>query len=250
VGVIAAIGVLNYIGLTYGLAWLPPRVYLRSFAIISHEYPHFQWVSSKIPPTPDAEAKISAILSVLATLYDQHKSRVETELRTQVLDPIRVQTIGEDMRMIYRSLLAREPNPRELQKYNDPLQQREAALEGLIEILKASKEFKAQRAWVLVVPDHPQFNASTLRYYGEVERLPLRFAHIVDGPITPERLQQYEFVLTKHDGYQGPEFSTRLTDEIHALLRQRDSGFAPLPESFKFPDASRIVIYTAQAGLN
>jgi hypothetical protein len=80
--------------------------------------------------------------------------------------------------------------------------------------------------------------------------LPLRFTHIVDGPITPERLQRYEFILTKRNGYQGPEFSTRLTDEIHALLRQRDSGFVPLPESFEFPDTSQIVIYTAQVVLN
>jgi 4-amino-4-deoxy-L-arabinose transferase-like glycosyltransferase len=248
--VIVAIGGFNYVGLTYGLPWLPQRLYLHSFAIISHEYPHFQWLRSKIPPTPDVEGRISAILSVLAALHDQHRGRVETELRTRLLDPMQVQAIGEDMRMTYRFLLAREPKPRELQKYIDPLRGRKLTLEELIEILKASKEFKAQRAWVLVVPDHPQFNASTLRYYGEVDRLPLRFTHIVDGPITPERLQRYEFILTKRNGYQGPEFSTRLTDEIHALLRQRDSGFVPLPESFEFPDTSQIVIYTAQVVLN
>jgi hypothetical protein len=250
VGVIVAIGVFNYVGLTYGLPWLPQRLYLRSFAIVSHEYPHFHWVRSKIPPAPDVEGKISAILSVLSTLHDQRRGRVETELRARILEPLQVQAVGEDVRMIYRALLAREPNPRELQKYIDPLRRRKLTLEELIELLKATKEFRAQRAWVLVVPDHPQFNASTLRYYGEVERLPLQFAHILDGPITPERLQRYEFILTKRNGYQGPEFSTRLTDEIHALLQQHDSGFAPLPESFEFPDASRIVIYTAQAALN
>jgi 4-amino-4-deoxy-L-arabinose transferase-like glycosyltransferase len=250
VGVIVAIGGLNYVGLTYGLPWLPQRLYLRSIAIISHEYPHFHWVRSKIPSTPDVEGKISAILSVLASLHAQHKGRVETEFRARIFDPIQRQTIGEDVRMIYRFLLAREPSPRELQKYADPLRQRKLALEELIDILKASKEFKAQRAWVLVVPDHPQLNASTLRYYGEVERLPLRFTHIVDGPITSERLQQYEFILTKRNGYQGPEFSTRMTDELHALLQQRASGFVPLPESFEFPDDSQIVIYTAQAVLN
>jgi 4-amino-4-deoxy-L-arabinose transferase-like glycosyltransferase len=250
VGVIMAIGGLNYVGLTYGLPWLPQRLYLRSIAIISHEYPHFHWVRSKIPRTPDIEGKISAILSVLSTLHAQHKERVETELRTRILDPRREQMIGEDVRMIYRYLLAREPSPRELQKYADPLRQGKLSLEELIDILKASKEFKAQRAWVLVVPDHPQFNASTLRYYGEVERLPLRFTHIVDGPISPERLQQYEFILTKRDGYQGPEFSTRMTDELHALLQQRSSGFVLVPDSFEFPDDSRIMIYTTQAVLN
>jgi hypothetical protein len=219
-------------------------------AIISHEYPHYAWVRSQIHPAPDVERRISDILAVLADLHDKHRARVETALRSRFRDPSRAQASGEDVRLLYRLFLGREPQQRELQKYIDPLRRRELNRDVLIEIFKGSKAFKARRARVLVVPDHPQFNASTLRYYAEVDRLPLEFTHILDGPITAERLQRNEFILTKSRGYQGPEFSTRLTDEIHALLRQPDSGFVALSQGFEFPDDSQIVLFTAPAMLN
>jgi hypothetical protein len=75
-------------------------------AIISHESPHFHRLCGKIPHTPDLEGKISAILSVLAGIHDQHGGRVETELRTRVLDPVHVHAIGEDIRVLYRFLRA------------------------------------------------------------------------------------------------------------------------------------------------
>jgi hypothetical protein len=249
-GMVVAIGGFNYLGLTFGLPLLPQRLYVHPFAIISHEYPHYSWVRSKIHLTPDVERRISDILAVLADIYDKHRARVEAELRSRLLDPAQARASGEDVRIMYRLFLGREPRQRELQKYIDPLQRRELNRDVLIKIFKGSKEFKAQRASVLVVPDHPQFNASTLRYYAELDRLPLEFAHILEGPITTERLQRYEFILTKSGEYQGPEFSTRFIDEIHALLRESDSGFVPLSGGFGFPDDSQIILFTARAVLN
>ena len=80
-----------------------------------------------------------------------------------------------------------------------------------------------------------------MRYYAEVERLPLSFFHILDGPIDSERLQMYDFVLVKNSGYQGPEFSTRYTAQIQAHVAREDSGFVLLPQRFSFPDDAHIV---------
>jgi hypothetical protein len=250
VAMVLAIGAFNYIGLTYGLPLIPQRVYVHRLAVISHEYPHYTWVRSTIHLTLNGEGQISAILAVLAELYDKQRARVEDVLRARLLDAMPTLTVGEDVRMTYRLLLKREPHRREVQKYTTALQQGELTREGLIEALIATGEFKNQRASVLVVPDHPQFNASTLRYYAEADRFPLQFAHIIDGPITAERLQSYDFIVTKSRGYQGPEFSTRCNDAIQAVLLQAESGFTALSEGFVFPDDSQIIIYAARSMLN
>jgi hypothetical protein len=88
-----------------------------------------------------------------------------------------------------------------------------------------------------------------LRYAAEVERLPLGFFHILDGPIDAERLQMYDFALVKSSGYQGPEFSTRYTAEIQAHVERGDSGFVLLPERFAFSDGAPIVIFAAETVL-
>ncbi len=108
-----------------------------------------------------------------------------------------------------------------------------------------SARVKTGEVKVLVVPDHPVFNASTLRYYAEVYRSPLIFSHISDGPINRDRLQEYDFVLVKSGGYQGPDFTTRYGDQIFAKLRMPDSGFIALPQVFSFPDDSHIIIFAA-----
>jgi hypothetical protein len=119
----------------------------------------------------------------------------------------------------------------------------------LIDLLMATAEFKRQRARVLVVPDHPSFNASTLRYYAEAEDRSLSFFRILDGPIDAERLQIYDFVLVKSGGYQGPEFSTKYNAQIQARVERRDSGFILLPQRFSFPDDSDIVIFATESVL-
>ena len=206
------IGGMNYWGLTYGLPLIPERIYVHPFAIVSHEYPHYSWVRDKLPQTADVEWKISAILALLNDLHDKHRAEVEAEFRRRLAaESGHDQASGADVGMMYRLLFKRDPSSRELQKYGDLVRRQDLSPEALFERLRASEEFRTQRGNVLVVPDHPQFNASTLRYYAEVQRVPLRFAHILDGPITAERLRVYEVILTKNGGYQGPEFSIRLS---------------------------------------
>jgi hypothetical protein len=249
-GLAVIIGGLNYLGLTYGLPEFPPRLFFNSVAIISHEYPHYSWVRGKIPPTSDRQWPISAILATLAERIDRHRARDIAELRGRFLETVQERSVDEDVQQIYRVILQREPEKREFQKHTTAVGAGQLSREGLIDLLSSTADFKHQRARVLVVPDHPSFNASTLRYYAEAERRPLSFFHILDGPIDAKRLQMYDFVLVKSSGYQGPEFSTRYTDQIHARLLQPGSGFGLLPERFPFPDHSQIVVFIALSLLN
>jgi Dolichyl-phosphate-mannose-protein mannosyltransferase/Domain of unknown function (DUF4214) len=250
VGLVVIIGGFNYLGLTYGLPSLPPRLSFNSVAIISHEYPHYSWVRSNVQPASDLQWPISDILTTLAGLPDRPRTREIADLRKQFADTAQERSIDEDVRLIYRVVLRREPDHQGFREYTKAIGAGRLTREALIEIMTNSAEFKAQRAKVLVAPDHPSFNASTLRYYAEVERLPLSFFHILDGPIDPERLQIYDFVLVKSSGYQGPEFSTRYTDQIHERLLQPGSGFVLLPERFPFADHSQIVVFVALSLLN
>jgi hypothetical protein len=101
---------------------------------------------------------------------------------------------------------------------------------------------------VLVVPDHPTFNASTLRYYAQLSHQSLTFFHLSEAPVSQDRLQEFRFVLVKEGGFQGPDFSTRYNDTIAAALRAGGSGFVPLPQRFSFPDGTDISIFVATSG--
>jgi 4-amino-4-deoxy-L-arabinose transferase-like glycosyltransferase len=239
------VGGFNYLGLTYDLPSIPQRLYISRLALISREYPHYSWVRNKTPASQDYHWPISAILSLLTELTNQHKLKAVADLRTIFRDRGEEMSIEEEIRMVYRAMLQREPGKRALQKDVAALKAGSLSRDALIDILIASPEFKNRRAKVLVIPDHPQFNASTLRYYAEVDRVPLSFSHILEGPITTQRLQEYDFILVKDAGYQGPEFSTRYTDQIHERLLQPGSGFVHLPERFPFPDHSYIGIFVA-----
>jgi 4-amino-4-deoxy-L-arabinose transferase-like glycosyltransferase len=248
-GLAIIIGGLNYLGLTYGLPGLPPRLSLSSVAIISHEYPHYSWVRSKIPRTSDHKWPIAAILATLAKLTGQHRAREIAELRNRFLMTVQEPSVARDVQQIYRVILRREPDKSGFQKHTTAVSSGQMSREGLIDLLRARAEFMHHRGRVLVVPDHPSFNASTLRYYAEVERHPLSFFHIIDGPIDAKRLQMYDFVLVKSGGYQGPEFSTQYTAQIQAHVERGDSGFVLLPQRFAFPDDAHIVIFAAESML-
>jgi hypothetical protein len=248
-GLAVIIGSVNYLGLTYGLPGLPPRLSFNSMAIISHEYPHYSWVRGKIPPTVDSQWPISAILAMLAELKDKHRARELTELRHQLIETAQGQSVDEDVQRIYRVILRREPDKRGFQNHTTAVSAGQLNREGLIDLLRATAEYTHQRARVLVVPDHPSLNASTLRYYAEAERHPLSFFHILDGPIDTERLQKYDFVLVKSSGYQGPEFSTQYTAQIQAHVEREDSGFVRLPQHYAFPDDAHIMIFAAESML-
>jgi hypothetical protein len=218
-------------------------------AVVSHEYPHYSWVRGKIPPTVDGQWPNSAILAMLAELEDQHRAQEITELRHHFSETPKGQSVEEDVQQIYRIILRREPDQRGFQKHTTAVSVGQMSRDGLIDLLRATPEYAHQRARVLVVPDHPSFNASTLRYCAEAERRPLSFFHILDGPIDAERLQMYDFVLVKSSGYQGPEFSTQSTTQIQAHVEREDSGFVLLPQRFAFPDGAHIVVFAAESVL-
>ena len=190
---------------------------------------------------------ISAILATLTELTNRHRAREIAELRHRFLETAQERSIAEDVQQIYHVLLRREPDKRGFQKHATAVSAGQLSRAGLIDLLRATAEYKRQRAKVLVVPDHPSFNASTLRYYAETERQPLSFFHIFDGPIDAERLQMYDFVLVKNSGYQGPEFSTLYAAQIQAHVAREDSGFVLLPQRFSFPDDAHIVIFAAES---
>jgi 4-amino-4-deoxy-L-arabinose transferase-like glycosyltransferase len=239
------VGGFNYLGLTYDLPWIPQRVYFSHLALISHEYPHYSWVRSKTPATHDSQWPISAILSFLTDLANRHKLGTVANLRTAFRDRGEEMTSEEAVRLIYRAMLQREPGERAIQRDVTALRSGTLTRDTLIDTLIALPEFKNHRSKVLVVPDHPQFNASTLRYYAEVDRADLEFSHILEGPLTTQKLQGSAFILVKDTGYQGPEFSTRYTAQIYEKLLQPGSGFVSLPERFPFPDHSHIIVFVA-----
>jgi hypothetical protein len=249
IGLAVIIGVVNYLGLTYGLPGLPPRLSFNSMAIISHEYPHYSWVRGKTPRTSNDQWPISAILATLVELMDRYRAREIAALRHRFSETAKGRSVDEDVQQIYRVILRREPDKRGFQKQMTAISVGQLSREGLIDLLRASAEYTHQRARVLVVPDHPSFNASTLRYYAEAERRSLSFFHILGGPIDAERLQMYDFVLIKSSGYQGPEFSTQYTAQIQAHVEREDSGFVLLPQRFAFPDDAHIMIFAAESVL-
>jgi hypothetical protein len=237
------IGAFNYIGLTYGLPLIPQRWYFPPWTVIGHEYPHYSWVRSTVPDSTDLQWPIHDILSVLADDRAQHMQKRVDAVRTEAPERTAGLSIDEDVRRLYRLLVRREPSKKNRQRYVEALRDGKMTREALIDLIIASPEFKSLRARVLVVPDHPLLNPSTLHYYAEVYRLPLLFSHFSDDSISRERLQEYDFVLVKNGGYQGPEFSTRYNHQILAELLMPNSGFVALPRAFAFPDHSDIRIF-------
>jgi len=239
------IGVFNYVGLTYETHLLPPQRYIPPFAIISYEYPDYSWVRSTIHPASDYRWPIPDLLSVLADLRAKQREQSIDELRIAARDRAQGLTVEEEVRMIYHLLLKREPNTKAFHKYVAARQRRTMTSAAFIEEILTSREFRSRSLKVLVVPDHPLFNASTLRYYAEVEHLPVIFSHIGEGPVEQSQLQAYDYALIKSGGYQGPDFATRYTDQILAELLRPDSGFMAMPRTFSFPDDSHITIFAA-----
>jgi hypothetical protein len=187
------------------------------------------------------------MLAMLAGLVEQHREAQIVALHRRLLDTTTERSAEADVQQIYRVILQREADAKGLQKHVMAVRAGLVSREGVIDLLKGTSEYARQRARVLVVPDHPSFNASTLRYYAEAERRPLSFFHIQDGPIAAERLRLYDFVLVKSSGYQGPEFSTQYNAEIMAYVELEDSGFARLPQNFAFPDDTQIVVFAAKS---
>ena len=136
------IGGVNYLGLTYGLPGLPPRHSFNAVAIISHEYSHYSWVRGKIPRTSGDQWPISAILAILAELTERHRAREVAELRNRFRETARERSVAEDVQQIYRVILRREPDKRGFQKHTTAVSVGQLSREGLIDLLRATAEFK------------------------------------------------------------------------------------------------------------
>ena len=228
---------------------IPQRWYFPPWTVIGHEYPHYSWIRSTLPDSTSLQWPIHDILSILADDSAKITNKIVEAVRSGSLGRTEGLSIDEDVQMLYRILVKREPGKKSRQRYADALREGKITRDALIEIILASPEFRALRAKVLVVPDHPLFNPSTLHYYAEVYRFPLTFFHISDNPISRERLQGYDFVLVKNGGYQGPDFSTRYNHQILDELLMPNSGFVVLPRAFAFPDHSQISIFATAHSL-
>lgn len=241
--VVAAItiGTFNYSGLTYETRLTPQRLHFPPFAIISHDYPHYSSVRRKLHLSPETRWPIHDLLSVVVNL-GARRGLVDG-VGAEILDRVHDLSDEDYVRTIYRVLLRRKVDEEGFQYYVDALKKGRITRESLTGRIASSSEFKNRRSKVLVVPDHPVFNSSTLRYYAEVYRYPLIFSHISDGPISRDRLQEYDFALVKSRGYQGLAFSTRYCDQILAELLAPRSAFVALPQTFAFPDDSHIIIF-------
>ena len=98
-------------------------------------------------------------------------------------------------------------------------------------------------AAVLVAPDHPVLNASTLRYGAERRRLRLKLDHLWADHLSPAGLRPFDYVVVKRGGYQGPEFSTRATAAITDAVARPDSGFIQLGGALPFPDGAEVAVF-------
>jgi hypothetical protein len=108
-----------------------------------------------------------------------------------------------------------------------------------------SEELKNRRTKVLFVPGQPRFNTSTLLYVAEVDWLPISFSYVLKGPVTTQQLQECNFILVKDTDYQGPESSTRYTDQIYERPIQPGWSVVASAERFAFPDHSDVVTVAA-----
>jgi hypothetical protein len=96
---------------------------------------------------------------------------------------------------------------------------------------------------VLVLPDHPFVNASTLRYQAEWARAPVTFAR-VEPEQPPPDLEDFDAVVVK-TGFQGPPFATRWSAALEERLAR--SRFRPVPRRFVCPDDSEVRLYLLAA---
>jgi hypothetical protein len=242
------IGVFNYAGLTYEIGLIPKIYYFPPFAVISHQYTHYSWIQSTLQFSASDQWPIDNVLSILVRKWARIKDKLDElveEVRIESLERTQGLSIEAYVQRMYRGLLRREPDEEGFQHYVNALREGRMTGEALIDVFAASSEFRMRPAKILVIPNHPVFNPSTLRYYAERHRYPLLFLPIPNSPMSRDNLQDYDFILAKHGGYQGPEFTTQYNDQIYTELQRPDSGFASLSQTFAFPDGSHILIFGA-----
>jgi 4-amino-4-deoxy-L-arabinose transferase-like glycosyltransferase len=257
------VGTVNYAGTSYEAPLIPKEVpILPPFFFIKHQYSHYRSIRSYLQPSASTQWPIEDILFTLARRAAGIEERNVESGRIQFLN--RAQSLSSEayVQLMYRQLLKREPDETGSRHYVGALGEGKLTREGIFDAFIASSEYRERPSRILVVPNHPAFNAPTLQYYAELHRYPLIFFDyplslfeihfdVDNDPLTRDQLQAYDFVLWKNGGYQSPtltphyRLTTRYNKQFYAELLEPDSGFVPLSQTFTFPDDSHIMIFAA-----
>ena len=224
-------GGLNYAALT----WETP---LSRWA-----HPHFDPFPHTTPLSPSARSgwPVSELMISLAGIQPAAGRRPEPGEIGRFLESTEAVDDNRFVRAAYRFLLRRDPDPAGLADYQSALTSGALTRRGLMESLLASKEFRSRPLKVLVAPDHRVINASTLGYLAEAERRPVSFTHLSSTATVRERIWEFDAVVVKEGGSQGPAHETRALAEVEAALRQRAPDWQSSPH-FACPDGSHVRI--------
>ena len=256
------VGTVNYVGLTYETHLIPKEMSIfPPFFFIRYQYLHHSSIQSYLQLAADSQWPIEDILSILARRPAGIEDKIIEATRLPFLERAEGLASEQYIRMMYRTLLKREPDEIEIRGYVDAFREGRLTKEAWLDALITSFEYRQRPSTILVVPNHPVFNGATLRYYAELHRYPLIFFGIdivvhhglilYNDSFTRDQLQAYDFVLVKDGGYQRPELTppygltTQSNEQVSKELLRPDSGFVPLSQTFAFPDDSHIVIFAA-----
>jgi len=216
-----AAGALNYTGITWPSA-------LSS------------WTHNHLLPFPHAmpleahELRGWPTRDVLQTLSDLRRRSFSPSEPERFVETTRHLDDGGFVEAAYREWLGRDADPNGREAYVERLSQ--GSRLQVIESLLQSDEFRRRPLRVLVVPDHRVFNAATLQYLAESERLSLSFRRADLG--------EADAAILKEGGPQGPWPGSFVSTEIVEAIERGAGGRTGFP----CPDGSRIVVLSLRAG--
>jgi hypothetical protein len=238
-----AIGAFNYGGLTWGPAYPARSWSLPPFEIVSHEFPHYVAFRNSLGPGrpwPVGDAMV-ALEEAAAAL------RASPAQDPQVLERLESARRAGDREYVsaaYRLLLKREAEEGGVAAYLADLRRGALSHEGVVESLRLSDEYRERPLRVLVVPDHPALNASTLLYYATLERRALGFEGPRAGLDSRDGLRDFDAALVKTSGSQALPHVLPDVERLRTQLR-REMGTRTLGSGFPCPDGSRLEIVVA-----
>lgn len=240
-----AIGVFNYAGLTYGPVFPPRVVSMPPFEIVSHGFPHYVAFRRSLGPGPGRPWPLRDAILALEQLAGDLRARPAQDPRVLArLRQVRQAGDPEYVAAAYRLLLKREPDAEGAAAYLADLRRGALSHDGVVESIRLSDEYRSRPLRVLVVPDHPAFNASTLLYYAVLERRALGFEGPRAGLESRERLLGFDAALVKQGGNQGLPHVVRDVERLRTDL-QRDAGVRAMRPGFPCPDGSQVEIVVA-----
>lgn len=231
--------VFNYAAQTWGFASLPRLVVLHPVVFLQQDYPHLVWMREAIPLSAQTPWPMDQVgPEVVGEVAARRTERVARDL--QSLATLPTQDPEAVLRAGYRTLLGREPQA-DASDHLANLRSGRQTAEAFYLALTRSEEFRRRRARVVVVPDHPVVNATTLNYYAERARLRMVYARVEQWPTPGESLETFDAAILKDGGTQGAAFFTRAAAALTAALQAPASGYR-LVRSWPCPDGSRVVL--------